>query len=132
MKTKLVQGSVHERPPRKKSQFYSGVQPLSSLIHRTQRFQPLPFPIGNPPYHYDLASAIPNIEEIANNAKKLVFHTVGDVGGIKDPEYQDMVAKEMTNDLFGLNDMDKPLFFYLLGDVVYYKWRITGLLRSVL
>lgn len=121
METPLLQGSVHKAPRRNKSQAHDGIQPLSPLIHRTQRFQPLPLPIGNPPYHYDLKNAIPNIEEITNNAKKLVFHTVGDVGGIKTPEYQDAVVQAMKNDLSDLEVNDRPLFFYLLGDVVYYN-----------
>jgi hypothetical protein len=38
----LLQGAVRPRPSRNRSQAHPGVQPLSSLTHRTQRFQPLP------------------------------------------------------------------------------------------
>jgi hypothetical protein len=85
-------------------------------MNRTQRFQPLPAPIKDPPYHYDVTAAIPGIE----NATALIFHTVGDTGGIKNGEYQAAVAKAMKTDL-NLPAAQRPAFFYHLGDVVYYN-----------
>lgn len=114
----LRQGQVSPRPPRKRSQAYPGVHPLSTLTHRTQRFQPLPPPLGDPPYHYSLETSLPEI----GSAKKIVFHTVGDTGGIKDADYQADVATKMKGDLnkaAGATD-----FFYHLGDVVYYNGEI--------
>lgn len=118
---KLLQGAVHRRPPHKKSQAHTGIQPLSPLIHRVQRFQPLPLPLGLPPYHFDISGIIPDIEQKMATAKKMVFHTVGDVGGIKHPEYQMAVAAAMKKDLYDLPDEERPAFFYLIGDVVYYN-----------
>lgn len=119
--TPLQQGKVSARPRRGHSQAHRGIQPLNPLRAKTERFQPLPTPLGSPPYHYDLKNAIPDIDDLAKKAGKLVLHTVGDVGGIKHPEYQVNVASAMKRDLYNLPDADKPLLFFLLGDVVYYN-----------
>jgi hypothetical protein len=88
------------------------------LTHRTQRFQPLPAPLGEPPYHYDLATALPEIAQSAT--PQLVFHTVGDTGGIQLGQPQRAVAAAMKADL-NLPGAERPSFFYHLGDVVYYN-----------
>ncbi|WP_428328740.1 metallophosphoesterase family protein [Mucilaginibacter sp.] len=124
MKNTLIQGQVAARPKPKESQAHTGIQPLSPLTHRTQRFQPLPAPLGEPPYHYDIEAAIPGIIQKAQTAKKIVFHTVGDTGGIKTPDYQAMVAAAMKRDLLN-PDGNTPSFFYHLGDVVYYNGEIN-------
>ncbi|PWT74945.1 MAG: metallophosphoesterase [Bacteroidetes bacterium] len=116
MQTALLQGTAKQRPPVHKSQAHPGVHPLSPLSHATQRFQPLPAPIKDPPYHYDLTTAIPDIEKAA----ALIFHTVGDTGGIKNGSFQAAVAGAMKADL-NLPANQKPAFFYHLGDVVYYN-----------
>jgi len=54
-------------------------------------------------------------------AGSIVFHTVGDTGGIKEPSKQFAVADALANDLDGKNyAKGRPAFFYHLGDVVYY------------
>jgi len=121
MTNTLIQGAVHKRTPQKRSQAHTGIQPLSPLTHRTQKFQPLPDPLGEPPYHYDAKDAIPSLDNIISKYGKMIFHTVGDVGGIKSPEYQMAVAAAMKKDLYDLPEGEKPLFFHLLGDVVYYN-----------
>ncbi len=120
----LRSGTVRPRPVRGKSQHNPGVFPLSPLTHRTQRFQPLPIPLGEPPYHIDLRTMVPNIDKLVTQAGQLVFHTVGDTGGIKNPDYQRAVAKEMKTDL-NRDDTERPRFFYHLGDVVYYNGEIA-------
>jgi len=121
--TNLSQGLVRPRPPKKRSQAHSGIHPLSLLTHRTQRFQPLPEPLGEPPYHYDLETAVPDLGKAIKDAGGLVFHTVGDTGGIKHPEYQRNVAAAMKNDL-NKPKGERPRFFYHLGDVIYYNGEI--------
>jgi hypothetical protein len=113
-------GSVPPRLPQSRSQAHPGVHPLSAFTHRTQKFQPLPDPLGEPPYHYDLETAVPGIGASASSLKKLVFHTVGDTGGIKRPEFQISVANAMIADL-DKAQKDRPSFFYHLGDVVYFN-----------
>jgi hypothetical protein len=119
----LLQGTVRPRPPIKRSQVHRGIQPLSPLTHRTQRFQTLPVPLGEPPYHYNLATSIPDVNTISKRTGKLSFHVVGDTGGIKHPEYQRSVAAAMKSDLNQV-DADRPRFFYHLGDVVYYNGEV--------
>lgn len=46
---------------------------------------------------------------------KIVFHTVGDTGGIHSPQFQFAVADAMAND-----SASGASFWYHLGDVVYY------------
>jgi hypothetical protein len=116
-----TQGASRPRPPKNRSQANPGVHPLSALTHRSQRFQPLPVPLGDPPYHYDLAHALPHIAQSA--AKSLVFHTVGDTGGIKLGKPQRDVAAAMKEDLNQATG--RPAFFYHLGDVVYYNGETT-------
>ena len=87
----------------------------------------LPPPNGSPPYRVDLASilaedAIRNIE----NKKRLVFHSVGDTGGVNTTTYRQQVAAYMELD-FADNEINggKPSFFYHLGDVVYYDGEVV-------
>jgi hypothetical protein len=120
MESILKQGAVHARPEQKRSQSFSGIQPLSPLTVATQLFQPLPPPIGLPPYHYDLGDAIPGIADQAVKNGKIIFHTVGDTGGINYAEYQKIVTTAMKSDL-NLPIAQRPSFFFHLGDVVYFN-----------
>jgi acid phosphatase type 7 len=114
------QGQTSPRPPKKRSQAHPGIHPLSQLVHQTQRFQPLPKPLGLPPYHFELETAVPGLAKTIADAGKLVLHIVGDTGGIKNADYQAQVAKAMKGDL---NNpvANRPVFFYHLGDVVYFN-----------
>jgi hypothetical protein len=78
--------------------------------------------LGEPPYHYDLESSLPDLGKTAS--KQIVFHTVGDTGGVKNADYQASVVKAMKDDL-NLGPGKAPNFFYHLGDVVYFNGQIT-------
>ena len=56
-----------------------------------------------------------------NAAKQLVFHIVGDTGGINGTETQDAIAYQMEKQIDQSDDANRPAFFYNLGDVVYYN-----------
>jgi hypothetical protein len=90
-------------------------------IHGHQPFRPLPAPTGTPPYHLALGDVLHGtaIDQITA-AGKLVFHTVGDTGGVKTPLPQQNVAHQMDHDLDVTDEADRPAFFYHLGDVVYF------------
>jgi len=118
----LLPGVVAPRPPKGSSQVYRGIQPLSPFAV-AQRFQPLPAPLGTPPYHFNLETLLPGIGQMTANAGKIVFHTVGDTGGIKQSDYQMSIAAAMKNDLRQAAP-ERPAFFYHLGDVVYYNGEI--------
>jgi hypothetical protein len=120
----LHQGQVRPRPPRNSSQAHGGVHPVSTFGHGSQKFQPLPDPLSPPPYHYDLEAAIPGVAEKAKQLGKIVFHTVGDTGGVQNPDYQAHVATAMKADL-NKPEGSAPSFFYHLGDVVYYNGQIS-------
>ena len=120
----LQPGAVRPRPAAGRSQQHPGIQPLSPLTHRTQRFQPLPVPLGEPPYHVDINHLVPGLDAAALKAGKLIFHTVGDTGGIKNPEFQRAVAAAMKGDLNQAAG-HRPSFFYHLGDVVYYNGEVA-------
>jgi acid phosphatase type 7 len=120
----LIQGAVRGRPGRNTSQAHGGVQPLSDFTYSTQSFQPLPPPIGQTPYHFDLANVIPGIAAQAGKERKIVFHTAGDTGGIKNAQFQANVAAALVKDIEAPTGAVTPAFLYHLGDVVYYNGEV--------
>ena len=108
---------VRSGPKLSVSQVHPGVSPLNPVASRNTSYQPLPRPLGLPPYHYDLAAKFPMIGPAVKD--RMVFHVVGDTGGIKDGEFQDMVAHRMVEDVVG-GGPDQPQFCYHVGDVVYF------------
>lgn len=75
-----------------------------------------PFPAARSTTPMELSSVIgaAAVQKI-QNAGKIIFHTVGDTGGIHSPQYQFAVADAMHDDL-----SSGACFWYHLGDVVYY------------
>jgi acid phosphatase type 7 len=86
----------------------------------------LPPATGTPPYRVDLQSVLSDAA-MAKLSKRMVFHAVGDTGGVNTTTYQQNVASYMELDF---NDSDtqgaNPAFFYHLGDVVYYDGEIKN------
>jgi hypothetical protein len=115
----LKPGSVRPHVKKGNSQSHPGVSPLNALSQRNTGYQPLPRPLGLPPYHYSLSD---NFETIAKHIKsegEMVFDVLGDSGGVKDAEFQSDVADEMVKAL-GQAGADGPQFCYHVGDVVYF------------
>ena len=84
---------------------------------------PFPAPAPDPKgLVLDLKEIVDSSEITAiKNAKKLVFHTVGDTGGVRDgAAQQTLIAEAMEGDFSG-DASGHPAFFYHLGDVVYYN-----------
>ena len=78
------------------------------------QLQPIPAPRSTSPM--DLSTVIgAQATEKIQNAGKIVFHTVGDTGGIHSPQFQFAVADAMEIDSAG-----GACFWYHLGDLVYY------------
>ena len=88
----LIPGQARPRPPIGRAQAHSGVHPLA--VRSDKKFEPLPDPRGLPPYHFDLETVLPGIGAVTKDLGRLVFHTVGDTGGIKNSDYQAMVASQ--------------------------------------
>jgi len=64
----------------------------------------------------DLSAVIgANATQAIQNSGKITFHTVGDTGGIHNPEFQFAVGEAMSDDT-----ASGAAFWYHLGDVVYY------------
>ena len=90
------------------------------------RVQPIPFEPKAPyPYRLRLDQVLGSeaVDKIAASGR-LVFHTMGDSGGVKDPKSQVLVAKGLERSFAGNS---KPAsFLYHLGDVVYYRGEIDS------
>jgi Calcineurin-like phosphoesterase len=90
-------------------------------LKEEQEAESIPAPRLQPPV-FDLsavlaASALSEIQA----AGQLVFHCVGDTGGVVKAEPQLAVADAMTADLASKTYASElPAFFFHLGDVVYY------------
>ena len=90
-------------------------------ILATAVIEPIPAPRINPPV-FDLNSIL-GADAAAQilASGKLVFHSVGDTGGIVRTEPQLAVSDAMAADLSGKTyATGLPAFFFHLGDVVYY------------
>jgi hypothetical protein len=83
-------------------------------------FQPLPTPLGAPPFRFDLSQLL-HPDEVAKitSTGKLVFHSVGDTGDARGTQ-MDFVAEMLTQDYDNSADGAVPAFYYHLGDVVYF------------
>lgn len=87
------------------------------------KFQKLPPPTYGAPYFRLKLSDVLGTEEIQQieSSHRLVFHSGGDSGGIKNPVPQRNVAYKMVGQLRADDQSERPSFFYHLGDVVYHK-----------
>jgi Calcineurin-like phosphoesterase len=63
----------------------------------------------------------PTVSAAAQSANKLVFHCVGDTGGIHGTATQEAIAKAMEDQFSKVAAGEKPAFFYNLGDVIYFN-----------
>jgi hypothetical protein len=67
-----------------------------------------------------LSDHFQSIQKSITAAKKMVFHVLGDSGGVKDAEFQSNVADQMVKDLGKATGANAPQFCYHVGDVVYF------------
>jgi acid phosphatase type 7 len=86
--------------------------PQAAGWHLTEP-QPLPPPNGSAPFRVDIATIVAGTAP----ANELIIHTVGDTGGVKNPQDQQIVADWMTHDA----QASGAVLFYHLGDVLYYN-----------
>ncbi len=97
--------------------------PVAALKQMT-RFIPIP---QAAPGNLAVPFAIfdPDANKAALDAGKLVFHCVGDTGGIHGTATEEAIAVEMENQLKAAAAGAKPAFFYNLGDVIYFNGQST-------
>ncbi len=115
----LKPGAVRAHVKKGSSQSHPGVSGLNPLTHRNTSFQPLPRPLGLPPYHYDLTGQFADVAKSISDSGKLVIDILGDSGGVQDGEFQSHVADQMIDNL-GKGGKGTPHFCYHVGDVVYF------------
>ena len=98
--------------------FHTVVDPTKNPA---QPWRDLPAPTGLPPFHLSLDAVLSEDAMAAiNNSATMVFHSVGDTGGVNTPTQIENVAAYMEKDFAGSDLTAYPSFFYHLGDVVYY------------
>src|SRR5271157_4110554 len=92
-----------------------------------QPFRDLPPPTGVPPFRMTLDSILaPTSIDSINNSGTLVFHAVGDTGGVNTPTQIENVETYLESDFSNPDITTHPSFFYHLGDVVYYDGELAN------
>jgi len=83
--------------------------------------EPIPTPCRTPPVmSLDEVLGKAAVQQIQNSGR-IVFHSIGDSGGIKEPAHQFNVSDALTADLSNKGYSNgRPAFLFHLGDVVYY------------
>jgi len=97
--------------------------PVAALKQMT-RFIPVPQPAPSN-LAVPLSVLDPAASEAAQKAGKIVFHCVGDTGGIHGTATQEAIATAMEEQITTAADDAKPAFFYHLGDVIYFNGQST-------
>jgi Calcineurin-like phosphoesterase len=97
--------------------------PVAPLKDMT-RFIPVP---QAPPSHLTAPFSIfdPAANQAALQAGKLVFHCVGDTGGIHGTATEEAIAVAMEDQIQAAPADAKAAFFYNLGDVIYFNGQST-------
>ena len=60
-------------------------------------------------------------EEPINDAGRIVFHAVGDTGGVHGTDVQEAIAMQMEAQCDAADKGHKPSFLFHLGDVIYFN-----------
>lgn len=88
-----------------------------------------PPPTNNVNLNLPLDIILPGADAKIAQAEAMVFHAVGDTGGIKGTETQEGLAavmvKQIEDSRTKNQPAEEPLFFYHLGDVVYFNGMST-------
>jgi hypothetical protein len=100
---------------------------IDPTTHPLQPWRDLPAPTGAPPFRMALDSILaPESIASINDSGTMVFHSVGDTGGVNTPTQIENVTTYMESDFAGADITTHPSFFYHLGDVVYYDGEIDN------
>ena len=93
--------------------------PVAELKDMT-RFEPIPH---SAPQQLAVPFSLfdPDASQTAEQQGQIVFHCVGDVGGVHGTATQEAISEAMEKQLDGAAAKDKPRFFYIVGDVVYFN-----------
>lgn len=89
------------------------------MARPTQVFRAPPLPVRPAPYHLTLHTVLsPQQMSLIHSTGRLIFHTIGDTGGVKSPEPQHIVAMHMEQDFAAPDTSTHLAFLYHLGDEV--------------
>src|SRR5258708_30028097 len=114
--------SHHKTPPHSFAKAQRAWNDPVSPPARKPVYLPLPpRPPGN--LYLDLETILPGVTKRIDINPKLVFHSVGDTGGIHGTETQESLAKVMQAQIAAA---DPPAFLYHLGDLVYFNRQSEG------
>ena len=91
-----------------------------------EEFRVPPIPADRAPFRLDLATVLPTRSRAIQEAGQIVFHMVGDTGGVNGTGVQQNVADHMARQIHETKLPEQPSFFYHLGDVVYYHGEDFG------
>jgi predicted phosphodiesterase len=89
-------------------------------VSEQPRFLPLPLFTGTS-RALPLEAILPGVTEQSRKAGRLVFHSLGDTGGIHGSETQNAVAAAMQDQIAKAEKSARPKFFFHLGDIVYFN-----------
>lgn len=92
-----------------------------SGINATAVPELIPAPWRTPPvFSLDEILGTATVQQIQSSGR-IVFHSIGDSGGIKEPAHQFAVADALTADISGKDyNAGRPACLFHLGDVIYY------------
>src|SRR5262245_54112737 len=108
--------------------------PETNRFSKTRRpyLEPISDPKNNP--HFEkppltnnvnlklpLRVIIPKAAAAAQQSEKLVFHVIGDSGGVHGDDIQVAVAEAMEGQVKSAQEPNKPSFLYHVGDVIYFN-----------
>jgi hypothetical protein len=91
----------------------------------SEAYQSPPIRTENRPYRMALSSVLPARSADLAAAGKVVFHVVGDTGGVSGRGAQENVAHHMTRQVHATAMPEQPSFLFHLGDVVYFHGEDT-------
>jgi len=77
-----------------------------------------------------LEAILPGVTAEVAAAGELVFHSIGDSGGIHGTQVQDAIAEAMEAQITAAAAAAKPRFIYHLGDVVYFNGQSANYLSQ--
>jgi calcineurin-like phosphoesterase family protein len=111
--TKSYLGASFAKPHRETG------DPVSPAAEHARFVPPPPFTAQS--LTLPLEAILPGITEKVRKAGSLSFHSLGDTGGVRGTEMQEAIAEAMQAQIDGAAAGKAPLFYYHLGDVIYFN-----------
>jgi predicted phosphodiesterase len=92
-----------------------------ALPKNAPRFEQPPAIAGPTNLNLPMNVILPQAAAAAESGKKLVFHMVGDTGGVHGEATETAIGHAMAAQCTAAAGAAKPAFFYQLGDVIYFN-----------